>query len=233
MALWIFLLIVVAVAFVFIHAFLLPALFLKVKYDYTVIPDRGIKVIDGEDGREIVCEPDKNYLKYIKKYVIFEKNGKKFFVCKLADFVKYIDMDIVLFDETGNSFKAVDVKELIKERGVTDITPLPDKTAYVTIVLNAVNDEKFTSKATKGVLLKGVFLDIAFGALTEVVAVLLTKILVGKLWGEIYFESFLMRPSTWLLTALVCVALIAINTIFTFMLVLFRRRKSKGVELNA
>ena len=232
MALWIFLLIVLAVAFVFVHAYLLPKLFLKEKYDYSVLPDRGLNAIDEEGGRSVVYEPDLSFIKYIKRYVLSERDGKKIIICKIDDSVRFLDYDIVLFDKNGNSFKVLNVKELVNEKGVTREVALPEKTVYVSVVLNAVNDVKFRNKASRKVLMKGIALDLTFGALTEIISVLCAKILIGKLLGDIFFESFIMLGSTWVFTALICVSLIVINALFTFAVVFLRSKKNNGVETN-
>ena len=229
MALWAFLLTATVIAFVVVHAYVLPKLFLKVRYDYDGLPDRGIRVIGEENGKSIVYEPDVKIRKYIKQYILSERDGKKLFVCKIDDSVRFIDYDVVLFDENGNSFKVLNVKELISKKGYTRVSGLPDKTVYVSLVLNGVNDDKFSNKTSKKVLSKGAALYSLFGAVTEILGILCAKVLLGKLFGGLFFESFVILGQTWIFTALICAGAIAINVLCTLGILFLRR---KGTELN-
>lgn len=233
MALWVFLLIALAVGFIVAHAYVLPTAFLKMKYDSDNLPDRGIKAIDEEDGgRTIVYEPDIRLQNYVKKYILSERDGKKYFVCKIDDDIKYLDYDIVLFDKNGNSFKILTVKELIEKRGITRTTELPDKTVYVSLALNEVNDEKIKGSITKKVQFKGVALHLIFSTIIEVFSVLSVKTLIGKMFGGIFFESFVFVGSTWIFTLLLCLSIVSANVIITLFLVLIKNSERKGVKGN-
>lgn len=233
MALWIFLLIVLCGGFIAAHAYILPTLFLKMHYNSSNLPDRGIKAIDEEDGgRSIVYEPDVRLQNYVKKYVLSVRDGKKYFTCKIDDCVKYLDYDIVLFDKNGNSFKILTVKELIIKRGVTNTYELPDKTVYVSLALNEVNDQKVKGTITKKVKGSGVALHLMFSTVIELFSVLCVKILIGKMFGGIFFESFVFVGSTWIFTLLLFLSMIFVNVLITLFLVFIKNKTSKEVKSN-
>lgn len=226
MALWILLLIAIIIAFVAVHAVLLPKFFLKVRYDYERVPDRGLKVVDEPDGRSIVYEPDESISGSIKQYIVSERAGKKSFVCKIDDDIRFIDFDIVLFNEKGVSFKVLNVKQIIKNKGYTEEVILPDKTVYVTLVLNKANDERQTGFTSKRVVLKGVVLYILSCAVVEAVGVIGIKACIGKIYGGLFFESFLYLADTWVFTAVVLAGIIILNTLCT-LAVLFIKKKGR------
>ena len=206
MALWILLLIAIIIVFVLVHAVLLPKIFLKVNYEYDTLPDRGVKVVGEINGKSIIYEPDVRIRKFVKQYIVSERNGKKVFVCKIDENIRYIEYDIVQFDAKGNSFKVLSVSELIKDKGYTRICELSDKTAYVTVVLNCGDNT----------------------------CILGIKACIAKISGGIFYESFVLSASSWIFTAVVCAAVIIINVICTFTIVFSgrRRKKRKGEDLN-
>lgn len=234
MALWILLLIAIIIAFVLVHAVLLPKIFLKVNYEYDTLPDRGVKVVGEINGKSIIYEPDVRIRKFVKQYIVSERNGKKIFVCKIDENIRYIEYDIVQFDAKGNSFKVLSVSELIKDKGYTRICELSDKTAYVTVVLNCVNNTEFNYRASKKVVMRGVALFLVFATLAEVACILGIKACIAKISGGIFYESFVLSASSWIFTAVVCAAVIIINVICTFTIVFSgrRRKKRKGEDLN-
>lgn len=233
MALWIILLIAVVAVFVAVHAVLLPKLFLKVNYEYDALPDRGIKIISEVNGKSIVYEPDVRIRKYVKQYIVSERNGKKVFVCKIDDAIRYIGYDIVQFDDKGNSFKVLSVSELISNKGYTRTCELSDKTAYVTLVLNSVNNAEFNYLASKKVVMRGVALYLAFATFTEAASILAIKACAAKIYGGVFYESFVLSVSSWIFTSVVCAAVIIINVVCTLCIVLSgRKKKKKGEDLN-
>lgn len=231
MALWITLLIAIIIMFVAVHAVLLPKFFLKVRYDYENIPDRGLKVVDEEDGRSIVYEPDESIKDCIKQYIVSERSGKKTFVCKIDGDVRFLDLDIVLFNKKGVSFKVLNVKQIIKTKGYTEVVELPSDTVYVTVVLNKVNDDARTGFTSKRVVLKGIALYVLSCALVEALGVIGIKVCIGKIYGGLHFESFLYVADTWVFTAVILVGVIVLNVLFTLIVLLLKKKKRR--KLNA
>ena len=232
MALWILLLIAIIIIFVAVHAVLLPKFFLKVRYDYKNIPDRGLKVVDEADGRSIVYEPEESIKQHINQYIVSERGGKKSFVCKIDEDIRFINFDIVLFNDKGVSFKVLNVKQIIKTKGYTEVIDLPEKTVYVTVVLNKVNDAPHKGNTAKHVVVKGVVFYLLCCALIEVLSVFGVKACIGKIYGGLFFESFLYIGSTWVFTAVICAAVILLNVLCTVMVVFIKKRNKKG-EANA
>ena len=65
--------------------------------------------------------------------------------------------------------------------------------------------------------------------MTEILGILCAKVLLGKLFGGLFFESFVILGQTWIFTALICAGAIAINVLCTLGILFLRR---KGAELN-
>lgn len=231
MALWILLLIAIIAVFILVHAVLLPKLFLKVNYEYDSLPDRGIKIFGEVNGKSIVYEPDVRIRGFVKQYIVSERNSKKVLVCKIDEGIRYIEYDVVLFDAKGNSFKVLSVSELIKEKGYTRSCEIPEKTAYLTLVLKSVNNSAFDYTATKKTAMRGIALFLVFASVTEVASVIGIKACIAKISGGIFYESFILSELSWILTGVVCAAVIIINVICTLCIVHTGKRK-KGEDLN-
>ena len=141
MLFWILLLVLIIIAYAILIAWVLPRLILQIDYPTTHPSDRGLKKYKWNDSdHAIVYEPSLAARKYITQYVLAKKNGKKSIQCKIEQNIAYIDFDIVLFDAQGNSFHAIHSMDILGADGVTAETELPDETAYVSVVVNQVNE---------------------------------------------------------------------------------------------
>lgn len=130
MAGWIILFIIVAAAFVVLHALLLPKIFLSAGYK---------NIPEGYEPEELA-----------KKYIIFReialKDGKKCLTCGYAEGVKSLDYDIVTYDETGGIYKVINVKEnFVGETAPREII-LPKHAANTRFMINSVNGETVLNK---------------------------------------------------------------------------------------
>ncbi|MDE7182412.1 MAG: hypothetical protein K2O41_05200 [Clostridia bacterium] len=232
MALWVIVLIVTVAAFVAVRAFLLPRLFLRGEYGKLALSDRGYAIVDEENGRSVIYEPDVKYRKQIKKYILSERGGKKLLVLRLDESVKHIDFDVALYNETGKVFKVLNIIELIENIGYTKAAELPSETAFVTIRLNAANGEResrglFAGRIKGGMLVAYVVLS----CLADILCVLFAKVCAAKLFGGLFGESFLLLGKSWGLTVAVCAAVIVLDVIFTAFVLWFKYgRKPKGAD---
>ena len=96
-ALWYVLLAVVAVVFIAMHAFILPRIFLKVRFDLRAA-GRGVRVVNETTGVSIVYEPEAAVRKYIYQYIVSERMDKKCLVLRVNDDLKYIAYDVAVFN---------------------------------------------------------------------------------------------------------------------------------------
>ena len=140
MAGWVITLIGSVAVYVFLMTYLFPQILLKTGLIIPTPRDRGIKNIKETTGRTIVYQPAIEYRKYIPQYLISERNGKKILLCKVSPNVKYIDYDVVMYDGTNQVCKVVNAKELIENDMYTEKMTLGANVAYVSIIINAVNN---------------------------------------------------------------------------------------------
>ncbi|MDE7453296.1 MAG: hypothetical protein K2N22_02690, partial [Clostridia bacterium] len=91
MVVWSIVLVILVGLFVFAHAFVLPKAFLRTDFGKLPVTGRGVKSVEGESGTSMVYEPDAKISKYVKRYVLSERDGNKFLQCKIDEKVKYID----------------------------------------------------------------------------------------------------------------------------------------------
>lgn len=112
---WVIVLIVTVALYGFLMAYVLHCSFLKTEFVASESHDRGLKNVKETTGRSIVFQPSMKYRKHVTQYLISERNGEKILLCKLAENVRYIDYDVVMFNRFRKVFNVLNCKELIKE----------------------------------------------------------------------------------------------------------------------
>ena len=136
---WLLGFILSASLYVFFVALVLPKLFLKPKYTVKAPCDRGLKKYLFPDGRAIVYKPSLCVSEYIEQYVLSSKNGEKSIVCKAKRGVRNLCYDVSAFDIKGRLIDIIGINESIDYLLTTQEARLPDKTAYVSIIIRKVN----------------------------------------------------------------------------------------------
>ena len=196
MAGWIITLLASVALYVFLMTYLFPQILLKTGLVIQVPKDRGIKNIKETTGRTIVYQPAMPYRKYIPQYLLSERNGKKILLCKVAPTVKYIDYDVIMYDGVNQVCKVVNAKELIEKKGYTDEMSIDSDVAYVSIVVNAVNDGMVTEKRRKPITTKKIVWYLGACVVTTVLEILLIKLCCSSLFGGVFREIFMAKGSS-------------------------------------
>ena len=196
MAGWIITLLASVAVYVFLMTYLFPQILLKTGLVLQVPKDRGIKNIKETTGRTIVYQPAMSYRKYIPQYLLSERNGKKILLCKVAPSVKYIDYDVIMYDGVNQVCKVVNAKELIEKKGYTDEMPIDSDVAYVSIVVNAVNDGIVTEKKRKPITTSKIAWYLGSCVVTTVLEILLIKLCCASLFGGVFREIFMAKESS-------------------------------------
>lgn len=225
---WITALILSIAVYGFLMAFVLPRAFLKTELVNIKAKDRGIKNVKETVGRSIVYQPAMKIRKYVTQYVLSERKGKKILICKTAPDVRYIDYDVVMFNGINKPFKAVNAKELI-ENGYTDKLTLDPETAYVTLVINAVNDEKFKQKVIKPISGGKITLYAITCALLAFAQVYVMKLCCSYAFGGVFREEFMVTLQSNVITA-ICGALAAIINVTLVLVVTLKRNRAQQVK---
>ena len=220
MAFWIVVLIVAATLYFLAMIWFLPKAFLKSKYSFKATCDRGIKKYKLEsEGYAIVYEPHLRARKYIKQYVITEKDGKKTLKCKIDEDTFYLDFDIFLFDSLHQVFDVIHVCDLIQEQGYTQDVEIPTEAAYVSLFLNRVNNEVLNKKPrVKQSVSKLAGLWI-WSTVFTVVFAFTVKLCVANLIAGVFRQSVMLSLKGNVMTALVAVGIdVLCMVVLTFIL---------------
>lgn len=217
-AVWYVLLAVVLVLFIVVHAIVLPRCFFRVSFE-TSVAGRGLKVINEKGGTSIVYEPDISIKKYIGQYIVSERYGKKRLIMRVADYLRFVSVDVALFDSDNRMFDILTVDDVISHKGYSDIIELPNNTAYVTLHLNAADDKKFEPRRKGGISGKKWAAFLLCCTFCELLTVFVSRLCIAKLYGGIYWESFILSAEGNLIAAAICVAIVALNAAFMFIYV--------------
>jgi hypothetical protein len=233
MVVWSVLLVVVIVIFVCVDAVILPKAFLFVGYNVTDSSDRGIKTIDEDNGRSIIYEPDFSVRKYISQYILSERDGKKFLVCKFDGNVGYINFDVVLFNQFGEVENVLNVKQIVGDNLISKPLQIPMSTAYVSLVLTDVNGKKFPNNVVKPISGKRIFWYCVCSTLTILAGIVCVKFCCAELLGGVFDEMFLVSSYSNMVTAIIAAALILLNVLSAIIIIKSRNRRVRGKVKNA
>ena len=198
---WALLLILIVIAYAILIIWALPNLVLKGKYPIEHPTDRGLKKYKfGESDYAVVYEPSLAARKYITQYVLAKKDGKKFFKCKIAPDVTFVDFDIVLFDAHEKCFLVINSMDISEPKSLPEEIELPEKTAYASIIVNQVNDRVInraqTAQVSKGRLFGFGLLALMLSVGMSVCAMFAFSNVFGGLFRETFAE--VMLSSGWI-----------------------------------
>ena len=135
-------LIVGAGLYVFVVSKLLPHFLLAKSYKKHETADRGIAKYNFPNGRSVVYEPEIKYRRFLKKYVLFAYNDKKYIKCKLANDVDSIRYEVAVYNNKNKLVKVIEAAENISKKGETKNVELPADASYASVVLKRVNEEE-------------------------------------------------------------------------------------------
>ncbi len=222
---WILLLVVAVCAYVLVASILLPKLYLKMRYTITESLDRGIKSVLEKNGKSIVYEPEIKWRKYVKQYILSERDGVKTLTCKVDETITYLELDVVVFNNQDKVFKVMRVKDLVEQSGYTKTVELPEQTSYIALVVNQVDGKQFedhlTAKVSRGKMFK--FLTAcSFVLLMEIMCV---KVCLANIFGGVFRESFIFNLNSFIVTLVLIVLAVIINIIVTIMAIKIREEK--------
>lgn len=136
------------ILYVFLAGAVFPPIFLKPRYRYSAEGDRGIRRYAFEGGRAIVYEPSAPYRHILKQYILSANGREKYIKCKFIQSVYYVIYDVIAFDSGDRVIDTVRVEEdmEIGQQGISKASLLPGETAYVKVVIRAVNDAPLDSE---------------------------------------------------------------------------------------
>ena len=225
MVVWAFILLIVIVATVFIATYVLPRIYLKLRYTVDKSNDRCIKRVYEKHGQCMVFEPEEKWRKYVNQYILAERKGKKELVCKVDAELSYIEFDIAIFNANGKVTQVIKAKDYVNNGGITQPVELPEETSYVTInVLRADNrlfEDHLTAKIPAGKKFKFVLINTE----TIIMEVVCFNICLANIFGGLFRDSLLINVEGLISSAIFAGVLIFLNTIMVAIAVKAREKK--------
>lgn len=214
---WIIISIIVFAVSVSVSVFLLPKLYLKDRYVLSNSNDRGIKKVLEKNGVSMVFEPALKWRKYIRQYVLSERQGKKRLVCKIHENIAYLSYDIALFNNRDEVFDVLTIREKIKDQGYTQTVDLPDETSYVAVTVNEVDGKDFFNgiESVRVTNKKNVRSFLFWSSVSILMETFCFKVCCANLFGGVFKEVFIFNWKTTLATLVMAAVLILIHVAIT------------------
>lgn len=217
MLIWIIISIIVLAVAVSVSAFLLPKIYLKDRYVLSNSDDRGIKKVLEKNGVSMVFEPALKWRKYIRQYVLSERQGKKRLLCKIHEDIAYLSYDVALFNNRDEVFDVLTIREKIKDQGYTQTVALPDETSYVAVTVNEVDGKDFCDgiKPVRTTNRKNVRPFLFWSSVSILMETFCFKVCCANLFGGVFKEVFILNWETTLTTLVMAVVLILMHVAIT------------------
>ena len=179
------------------------------------LPDRGLTRVRFPKGRGMICEPDLSARRYIPRYALFVKDGKKYIRLQVHERVNYIRYDVLTFDRRGRLLDVLEVSERLTSAGSPRAVRLPAATAYASVLPRQVDGEH------TGKDLAVVYSPIGIAVFT-VLTVLTTVFVAFLIRNEIpnllyYGDEFLIYPPAGK-TFILSVVLGAVNALWVVLM---------------
>lgn len=222
---WFLLLIFSLALFIVAVCYVLPNLFLKPNYAIKRIRDRGVRKIDELNGRStIIYEPDVRFNNIIKQYILSDRGPTKILLCKMCYGIRFVDFDVVVFNQDNKVIKSINVKELIPKSGITSECELPDDTAYVTLLVNKANEKEYFNKITMPIPTKKIGLFSLITSILVLAEVFVLKWAISNIFGGVFSESVLTDGMSVLITFGIGIACAIINMFFCFVVITYKNK---------
>lgn len=217
MDIWVWILIIIAIAAVFLllAGYVLPKLLFRTRYDIQDSNDRGIKKFDGDGGQSLVFEPEPEARKYIKSYALLDRGGERVLVCKLNGAISYIDYDVIVFDGGEKARHVFNVKDAVDGNEFTKVVELPANTEYVSIMINEADGEVIMHNVVKNISARRIALFILLSAVLITLSIFGIKACCAYAFGGLYAESFTVLWRSNAVTAIIAVCAVVLDIILT------------------
>lgn len=188
----ILLLIVVCGIFVFLHIFVLPRYMLRYRNDFAEVPGRGLERVRDSCGNSVVYEPDRKYREYVQEYILSERGGKKYLICKIEDAIRFLDYDVLLFGERGQLFRILHIREKVLRAGFTGEIELPMQTTCASVFVNQADGIEVTKGNPFWLSRKWFCLYLALCAVLDALGFFAIRFCLANIFAGIYAESYMV-----------------------------------------
>ena len=184
MIIWATLLIFVVALSAYVAAIVLPRIFLRLKYSVNESNDRCIKRVYEVNGQSLVFEPEEKWRKYVKQYILAERDGKKQFICKVDKELNYLVLDVAIFNCQDKLCDVIRIKDFVGESGMTGVVTLPSETSYVSVSVVRAENQEFEDNLSGNV---------GGGKIFKFLLVNAALILVESIWIKICISIKFMK----------------------------------------
>lgn len=188
----ILLLFVVCGIFLFLHIFILPRYILRYRNDYSEVPGRGLERVRDSCGNKVVYEPDRKNRGYIQEYILSERGGRKYLICKTEDAIRYLDYDVLLFGGNRQVFRTLNIREKILRAGFTSEIELPVKTTCASVIVNQADGIKITGKSPFRLSKKWFALYLALCVVLDALGFFAIRFCIANIFAGIFAESYMV-----------------------------------------
>ena len=136
---WIIIAITSLILYVLAVSQWLPSLLVAKRRVSGKMSDRGIKKYVFPEGRGVVYEPGRTSRGYMKKYMLFSYEGKKYLRCSFDAAVRSAYFEVLIYDNRNRIIKTADIYETIGDTHYSEAILLPDDASYVNLTLFKIN----------------------------------------------------------------------------------------------
>ena len=222
---WWIILFVSIILFILIAVVIIPKFLLKLSYVGLSPKDVGLKIINEKNGVSVLYDATDETGDYIDQYILSKRSGKKVLICRINDEIKTIDYDVVVYNKDNSINTVFNVYEKIKSKGYTRKIELPNFTSHVVILLNSVDDKKFYPGYKKGISGKRKAAYLIIESLLLFALLFVARYCVARIFGDVFYESYLNSTTSILIFAGVALVAEAINFLIIFLAL---SKKQKG-----
>ena len=221
---WIWGIVLGSICFLFTVLFVLPKLFLQVRYFVSCNADRGILKKEEIEKKHYVYTPIGKTAKYVHSYYLQQRKDALFFRCRIDDSITFLDYNVVLFNKRNHIFRVINICENIKDSGFTEEINLPPETAYVAVRINSADGKAVEDSIIRMPKARLVMFSV-FSTLAMFCEVIWVRTCLAVYYNDIYSRSFLLSTPNILYEVFISIACIALYLVATFLL-LFRKLKT-------
>lgn len=166
----------------------LPTLLLPRVKKKKVDGGRGLRRFTFPEGRGVLYESIPMYRSYIKKYLLYSREEKKYISFKFSDEVDSALCRVYVYDAKGKTAKVFECLCRPLSDGISDPVALPSAASFVGLELIAVNGEKVAgNKEDTSFFGRWIVFALLTTALTVVMGMIIS--LITALLGEIFIRD--------------------------------------------
>ena len=137
----------------------------------------------------MICEPDLAVRRYVPRYALLVRDGKKYIRLQVHERVNYIRYDVVTFDRRGRLLDVLEVSERLTSAGSPRAVRLPTATAYASVIPRKIDGEYTGKDMAVGYSPVGIAV---YTALTTLTTVFIAFLIRSEIPNLLYYgDSFI------------------------------------------